>query len=128
MLHMRKFIATALLIAAASTTSIAAAQTQESRTVEQELQSNARRFERVDTNRDGKIDQAELRVENERIAARDGRPVSSGRGGVYGSQSDADGDGMVSLAESETAVRQQFARRDANNDGVVTPEERAAAR
>ncbi len=100
----------------------------EGRTLQQELKSLQNRFDRLDTNKDKKIDQAELRVDNERIAARDGKPVASGKGGTLGSNNDTGGDGMVSMAEAERAVRAQFAVRDADKDGVVTEAEKAAAR
>lgn len=100
----------------------------EGRTLQQELKSLQNRFERLDTNRDKKIDQAELRIDNERIAARDGKPVASGKGGTLGSNNDADGDGMVSLAEAEKALKAQFVLRDTNKDGIVTETEKSVLR
>jgi hypothetical protein len=98
------------------------------RTLDQELKSLANRFARVDTDGNGKVDQAELLVENQRIAARDNKPVSGTKGGVLGSNGDTDGDGMVSLAEAEVAVKAQFERRDTNKDGIVTEDEKAATK
>lgn len=124
---MRKPVAIAFISALVSLSAPVAAKPA-GRTLTQELKSLASRFDRLDTNRDDKIDQAELRVDNERIAARDGKPVPKGTGGILGSNNDADGDGMVSLAEAEKAVRDQFALRDTNKDGIVTEAEKAAVR
>jgi hypothetical protein len=98
------------------------------KTLEQELKSNSNRFARVDANGDSFIDAAELLIENTRIAERDKKPVSSGKGGVYGRNADTDNDGKVSLAESESIVRKQFSMRDVNGDGIVTVDEKEAAK
>ena len=43
-------------------------------------------------------------------------------------RTDANGDGRVTLAESEATMTQLFDRYDTNHDGVISPAERAAAR
>ncbi len=98
------------------------------RTLAQDLRANENRFKRVDTNGDNLITPDEYLVERTRIAERDGKPVSGLSGGAFGTDSDTDGDGAVSLAESEVYVRAQFASRDANGDGRVTEAEIAASR
>jgi EF hand len=46
-------------------------------------------------------------------------------GGKLFDRLDADGDGIVTLAEITTAKAAQFARLDANEDGILSTEERA---
>ena len=44
------------------------------------------------------------------------------------SQADANGDGRISRAEHQAAAEKKFDSLDANNDGVLTSEERRDAR
>jgi Ca2+-binding EF-hand superfamily protein len=99
----------------------------------------ARRFERLDTNRDGQISRAEFGT---RQAARAERRAGAGEGRARGGRGgmgmgiglrafarvDANGDGRVSLAEATARGLSAFDRIDANRDGMVTAEERRAAR
>ncbi len=99
-----------------------------------------RMFERLDTNKDGQISKAEFSAERapaKRMAK--GEPGKDGmhhgrRGhfrhgrGMMGKMADADKNGAVTQAEFATAALQRFDRLDANKDGQVTKEERAAAR
>lgn len=118
------------ILAAAVTTALLASPTVmaqgKDRTLEQELKSNASRFARVDTNSDGKLDAAERLAEATALAKRDGKPVPSGKNGTFGTSNDADGDGMLTLAEVETFIRARFAAQDANGDGVLNPAEKAS--
>ncbi len=123
---MKKRLILALVVAFSFPT-IAAAKP-DGKTLEQELKSNSNRFTKVDTDSNGKINQAELLVENTRIAERDKKPVSKGKSGTFGSNNDSDGDGAVSLAESEVFVRAQFEKRDVDKDGIVTEAEKEAAK
>lgn len=100
---------------------------QRDRTLDQELKMNSRRFGMIDANGDGRIDAAERQAMADRMAA-NGRQAPRGDGGIYGAQNDRDGDGAISLAESEAFVKERFAKLDANADGTVTAEERRAGR
>jgi hypothetical protein len=100
----------------------------EGKTLEQELKSNANRFAKVDANSNGQLDADETLAERTRIAARDSKPVSGAKGGTFGLNNDSNGDGMISLAESEVFVKARHAREDTDSDGIVTDEEKAAAK
>jgi hypothetical protein len=119
------WVATALVTLAAPQAVLAKP---EGKTLAQELKSNANRFARADTNSDGKLDAAETLAERTRIATRDGKPVSSAKGGAYGLDNDSNADGLITLAESDAFVKARFAREDANGDGTVTEDEKAAAK
>lgn len=135
------------------------------------------RFDRIDANKDGMIDAAEMAAHREkmqewrekrraqRIAARADAPAATsddaataerrarwakraeeraaaGEGHSAGQSAgkrdgtrangfarlDTDGDGMISRDEFTAPALKRFDRADANSDGVVTPEERAALR
>ena len=106
----------------------------------------ARMFDGLDTNKDGSISKAEwdqhsadraAKHGEKRADARDGdgkrgmRGHHGGRGGHSGmmmARADTDGDKVISQAEFQTAALARFDAADANKDGKVTPEERAAQR
>lgn len=114
----------------------------------------AKMFERLDANKDGSISktewdqhaadrQAKRTAHKEKRAAsgeaRDGkrhamRGGHGKRGGHHGMRgammmkADTNGDKAISQAEFQTAMLARFDRADANKDGQVTAEERAAAR
>ena len=69
---------------------------------------SAQIFERVDTNRDGRLDVAEA-------GAMHGRP---GRGGAL--DADADRDGAVTLAEFRADIGRHIATADTNRDGQLS--------
>lgn len=67
----------------------------------------------ADTDGDGRISKAEAQA--------------MGHGGErMFDMADTNHDGMLDKAEIQAALTQRFQRMDANGDGVVTPEERAA--
>lgn len=107
----------------------------------------ADRFQKMDANRDGKVDEAEqtaLReARKERWEARKAkmaergieRPERPERGdrphrgerGLRG-KLDANSDGSITLAEMEAPAIERFQRMDTNGDGTVTKAEHEAAR
>ena len=101
------------------------------------------RFQKIDTNGNGEIEQAEMQAAHEqRRAKRAERREARGaemadkrggerRGGKRGEgrgQIDANGDGVITRAEFGAKALARFERADANKDGVVTAEERSALR
>ncbi|WP_086606433.1 EF-hand domain-containing protein [Erythrobacter donghaensis] len=105
------------------------------------------RFQKIDANGNGQLEQAEMQAAREQHRAkraerreargaemadkrggeRRGGMRSEGRGEGRG-QIDANGDGVITRAEFGAKALARFERADANKDGVVTAEERAAMR
>lgn len=96
----------------------------------------SRRFDALDTNKDGKLDRAEFTAP--RPAPQPGA-AGSGMGGMgmgMGgagrahrlARMDGNADRAVSREEFVAGVLKRFDAADANKDGKLTPEERAAAR
>lgn len=106
----------------------------------------AKMFDRLDANKDGSVSKAEWdqhsadraakRGEKHAAAGAEGgkrgmRGHHGGRGGhgdMMIGRADTDGDKAISLAEFQTAALARFDAADANKDGQVTAEERAAQR
>jgi len=104
----------------------------------------AKMFDGLDANKDGSISKAEWDQHSaDRAAKRGEKRADAGegkrgmrghhgrRGGDHGmmmGRADADGDKAVSLAEFQTAALARFDAADADKDGQVTAEERAAQR
>lgn len=110
----------------------------------------AKAFERLDANKDGSISKAEWdqhaadraakRAERGEKRAEAGAPGEGKRGmrGHHGKRgghhdmimgrADANGDKVITQAEFQTAALARFDAADANKDGQVTAEERAAQR
>lgn len=106
----------------------------------------AKMFERLDANKDGSISKAEWDQHSADRAAKRGekradagaergprghhgkRGGHGGHGGMMMARADANGDKAITLAEFQTAALARFDAADANKDGKVTPEERAAQR
>lgn len=77
------------------------------------------RFDELDANHDGAIDQQEL------AAMRKGH----GKGPAHpGARMDADGDGKVSAAEHADGVEKMFKMMDVDGDGAITEADEKAAR
>lgn len=107
-------------------------------------------FERLDANKDGSISKAEWDQHSaDRAAKRGEKRADAGategkrgmrghhgmrggrhgmRGGMMMGKADTNGDKAISQAEFETAALTRFDAADANKDGQVTAEERAAQR
>jgi len=106
----------------------------------------AKMFERLDANNDGSISKAEWdqhsadrtakRGEKRADAGTQGGPRGhhgkrgghGGHGGMMMARADTNGDKAITQAEFQTAALARFDAADANKDGRVTPEERAAQR
>lgn len=82
----------------------------------------AKRFDEIDTNKDGKIDRNEMKAHHEAMMAKR-REMMAERF----RKADRDGDGALSLAEAQDAKMKpivvHFVDIDANHDGKVTPDE-----
>ena len=105
------------------------------------------RFARLDTNNDGAISQAEFEAAPAMRGGRDGRRGGRGEGrggwardagqggegaramrgprGEWGARAER---GPVTVEQAQARAAERFARMDANNDGYLTAEDRAANR
>lgn len=100
----------------------------------------ARRFARVDTDRDGFVTRAEADAAmqamhaklQQRMAQRPGGGAKARAkhrmGGRMFEMADANNDGRVSLPEAQAAALRHFDMVDTNRDGQITPEERRQMR
>ena len=103
----------------------------------------AKMFDRLDANKDGSISKAEWDQHSaDRVAKRAEKRADAGDGkrgmrghhgkrgghGMMMARADTDGDKVISQAEFQTAALARFDAADANRDGQVTAEERAAQR
>jgi Ca2+-binding EF-hand superfamily protein len=79
---------------------------------EEMLTASATRFAQLDTNKDGKLSEAER---------------SAGPGGRMLGRADSDGDGSVSLDEMKASATARFDRLDTSKDGKIDAAEREAA-
>ena len=92
------------------------------------------RFDRLDANSDGAISRTEfaaigaMRGDGRRGRGGNRGGRGEGRGGAMIGNADADSNGTVTQAEFNSAVLARFDAADANDDGVVSREERRAAR
>lgn len=81
-------------------------------------------FERLDTNKDGKISPDEFAAFREGNAKADAKVEKAGkRGQRMFARFDKDKDGALSRAEANDVLAWRFKRMDANNDGILTIEE-----
>lgn len=86
-----------------------------------------RRFDMVDANKDGKIDQAERTSVREKMMAMRG-PGGPGGPGMRGMNADANGDGVITLEEQQALTKRRFDMIDTNKDGKIDQAERTAVR
>lgn len=84
------------------------------------------RFNRMDTNHDGKIDQAERDAARAAMMAR--RGGDGGPGGGMGRRMDGNGDGTITLDEERARATRRFDMIDTNHDGKIDQAERDAMR
>lgn len=81
-------------------------------------------FERLDTNKDGKISPDEFAAFREGNAKVDAAATKAGkRGQRLFARFDKDKDGSLSRAEAGDVLAWRFKRMDKNNDGILTIEE-----
>ncbi|PZR32603.1 EF-hand domain-containing protein [Caulobacter segnis] len=81
-------------------------------------------FERLDTNKDGKISPEEFAAFREGNAKADAAATKAGkRGQRMFARFDKDKDGALSRAEASDVLAWRFKRMDKNNDGILTIEE-----
>ena len=83
----------------------------------------AKRFERLDTNKDKLLTKDEMRGGLQQGGGKRGK----GAGGYVG-QLDANKDGKVTREEARTAAKRYFDRMDKNADGVITKDEMSRGR
>jgi len=97
------------------------------------------RFDRMDANKDGKLDASEMmpRRKMSMAAGETPPPPADGAappppppapGGRFMARFDTNGDGVVDRAEFRAQAMQRFDRIDINKDGKIDPAERQAAR
>lgn len=94
------------------------------------------RFDRMDVNKDGKLDATEMTPRRQpAMAAGAMPPPADGAappppppGGRMLARLDTNGDGVVDRAEFRAQAARRFDRMDANKDGKIDPAERQAAR
>ena len=94
------------------------------------------RFDRMDTNKDGKLDSTEMVARRQPPTAAgsmpppaDGvAPPTPPPGGRMMARLDTNGDGAIDRVEFRAQAERRFDRIDANKDGKIDPAERQAAR
>ncbi|MBS0478913.1 MAG: EF-hand domain-containing protein [Proteobacteria bacterium] len=94
------------------------------------------RFDRMDANKDGKLDATEMAARRQPMApgatatpADGATPApASAPGNRLMARLDTNGDGVVDRAEYRAQAARRFDRMDANKDGKLDPAERQAAR
>lgn len=104
-------------------------------TLEVSLQRSDRMFDRMDTDRDGAITEAEITAMGQRARGEGGQgPGAPGRGGGRGAgmmaqmlaTADTDGDSRITREEMRTSATTRFREQDRNGDGLVSADERPA--
>jgi Ca2+-binding EF-hand superfamily protein len=126
---LRTLIAAGAVLAVAAPalaqTSAPSGQTPTGMTLEQfQARNTDKMFERLDTNKDGKISPEEFAAFRESNAKADAKATKAGkRGQRMFARFDKDKDGSLSRAEAADVLAMRFKRMDANNDGILTIEE-----
>jgi hypothetical protein len=95
-----------------------------------------RRFDAMDTNKDGKLDPTEMISRRQPTGPGAMPPPADGAapppppppGGRMMARLDTNGDGVIDRAEFRAQAQRRFDRIDANKDGKIDPAERQAAR
>ena len=85
-----------------------------------EAKREARMFARLDTNKDGKISQAEFEAAPRREPQPGETPRPAGMRGRFFQMMDTNGDGVVTKAEMEAAGQRRFDMADTNHDGWLS--------
>ena len=85
------------------------------------LQRQKQEFDKLDTNKDGRLTLAEYQAGTTISAKENAADVRM-------AQLDANKDGTVTAAEFRALTLSQFDKLDKNKDGVLSPQERPAAR
>lgn len=83
-----------------------------------------KRFDKLDTDRDGKISAAERNAMTARPAQGDDATPGRGGGGRMLERADANKDGVVTRDEYRAVASAMFDRQDANKDGRIDAAER----
>lgn len=84
-----------------------------------------RKYQRYDLDRDGKLPAEELL--KARPMRMDGSPYTLESVAKSLARKDANGDGVVTIAEAVASEMPRFEAMDADKNGIVSPEERATA-
>ena len=115
----------ALAAPALAQTAASSSQAPTGMTLEQfQARNTDKMFERLDTNKDGKISPEEFAAFRENNAKADAQASKAGkRGKRMFARFDKDKDGSLSRAEAADVLAMRFKRMDANNDGILTLEE-----
>lgn len=93
----------------------------------------AKMFAGADTNKDGRATEDEMRAFHGKMGDHHGGGHQGGHGGPGGGKPggpmhlDADGDGALTLAETQSGIDAHFAKIDSNRDGSITEAEMRAA-
>lgn len=92
---------------------------------------SGKRFERLDADKNGQISRVEFdgaRAHHGERGEHRAQRMGAGRGAGHGSARRMAAHGPIVIADMQTKLTENFARRDSNHDGVLSPDERGAGR